>query len=283
MEKSLLIGDFLLGLKFIYGAPVLPFSYLKFPAVGDVKPGDVVIFEYPGNDNRDYIKRAVAGPGQTIEISEETLVIDGRERVLPPNGMYVQKGRLRLREVADFAPLRIPAKGDTLKPSELPVREFLFAKNLINQENPRNRVIKFLESFFLTKGIVRQDLNNERVKIQLQMYLDGDFTSSRQINEINKAPIFTTIDDWISLKMRMAEINNWAQKAFPGKHVALQKMLTLDGKPLTRYIVKHDNYFMLGDNRDNSMDSRYWGYLNRNYVKAKAFILYFSWNGYRWC
>ena len=41
-------------------------------------------------------------------------------------------------------------------------------------------------------------------------------------------------------------------------------------------IVKHDNYFMMGDNRDNSMDSRFWGYLNANFIKAKAFILYFS-------
>jgi signal peptidase I len=35
---------------------------------------------------------------------------------------------------------------------------------------------------------------------------------------------------------------------------------------------------MMGDNRDDSMDSRYWGFLNRNYIKAKAFILYFSWD-----
>jgi len=35
---------------------------------------------------------------------------------------------------------------------------------------------------------------------------------------------------------------------------------------------------MMGDNRDNSLDSRYWGYVNYNYVKAKAFILYFSLN-----
>jgi signal peptidase I len=283
MEKSLLIGDFLLGLKFTYGAPVLPFSYLKFPAVGTVKPGDVIIFEYPGNDNRDYIKRCVAGPGQTVELRGTTLTVDGKGKELPPHGLYVDGGRLRLPEISDFSPLRIPAKGDTLRPSELPVREFLFAKNLITQENPRNRVIKFLESFFLTKGIFRQNLAKEKVQIRLQLYLDGDYTQSIQLNEINKAPLFTTTDDWISLKIRLNEINHWAQSAYPGKQVAIYKMLTLDGKPLSEYVVQHDNYFMLGDNRDNSMDSRYWGYLNHNYIKAKAFILYFSWNGYRWC
>jgi len=46
MEDSLLVGDFLLGLKFIYGAPVLPFMYTKFPGVTNPKPGDVIIFKY---------------------------------------------------------------------------------------------------------------------------------------------------------------------------------------------------------------------------------------------
>ena len=65
MENSLLVGDFLLGLKFIYGAPVLPFMYKKLPGFTDPKPGDVIIFKYPGSDKKDYIKRCVAGPGQT--------------------------------------------------------------------------------------------------------------------------------------------------------------------------------------------------------------------------
>ena len=61
MENSLLVGDFLLGLKFMYGAPILPFSHelginQRFPAVTDPKTGDVIIFKYPGSDKKDYIK-----------------------------------------------------------------------------------------------------------------------------------------------------------------------------------------------------------------------------------
>ncbi|HLP43542.1 MAG TPA: S26 family signal peptidase, partial [Fibrobacteria bacterium] len=48
MEDSLLIGDFLLGLKFVYGSPI-PFTENKLPGLADPKPGDVLIFKYPGD------------------------------------------------------------------------------------------------------------------------------------------------------------------------------------------------------------------------------------------
>jgi len=57
MENSLMVGDFLLGLKFMYGAPIVPFSQdlginQRFPAVTDPKPGDVIIFKYPGTEKK---------------------------------------------------------------------------------------------------------------------------------------------------------------------------------------------------------------------------------------
>jgi len=79
-------------------------------------------------------------------------------------------------------------------------------------------------------------------------------------------------DDWTRIDNSITQIKN----AFPGQKVEIRKVIRLDGVPVTEYKVKYDNYFMMGDNRDNSLDSRYWGYLNRNFIKAKAFILYFS-------
>jgi signal peptidase I len=66
------------------------------------------------------------------------------------------------------------------------------------------------------------------------------------------------------------------RKNFPGQEVEIRKKLFIGDSRVGDYKVAFDNYFMAGDNRDNSLDSRYWGYLNKNFVKAKAFILYFS-------
>lgn len=277
MENSLLVGDFLLGLKFIYGAPVVPFSQdlgvsLRFPALAKPKAGDVIIFKYPGADNKDYIKRCVAGPGSVVEINEKKLIVDGKELIMPPKGKYIQNGKLPT--VSEFKPLRIPAKGDQFQPSTLPVREFLFLKHLVHQENPR-----------------------AKVTAQYQLYLNGTFANNRpfqfygetttmadlhsgalrlkdQITHRTKSFFIYDIDDWTELELYF----RFVKSQFPDENPEIRNVLYVNGKPVNDYKVKFDNFFMVGDNRDNSKDSRYWGYLNYNYILAKAFILYFSWD-----
>ena len=255
MENSLLVGDFLLGLKFIYGAPVLPFMYKKLPGFIDPKPGDVIIFKYPGSDKKDYIKRCVAGPGQTIQVQDTVVTVDGVNLVLPPRGQYIRRGQLD-PQIRTFEPLRVPKKGDTLRcDPDMPARQFLFYKHLIHQENPY-----------------------AHVTVKVQLYLDGAYANNLKVisdgfqelsfDEIN----FSLIDYWIFIY----NIINRAAQQFHDKTVSIKKLIYVDDKPVRQYIAKYDNYFMMGDNRDNSTDSRYWGFLNRNFIKAKAFILYFS-------
>jgi signal peptidase I len=275
MERSLLVGDFLLGLKFMYGSPVLPIpnTYLKFPGITDPKPGDVIIFKYPGFDRKDYIKRCIAGPGQTIEIHGMHVIVDGRELILPPKGQYLVNGNLPDARITEFPALRIPAKGDTLDPQKMGVREFLFFKHLVEQENPR-----------------------AKVAVQYQLYLNGVFANDRQFNlsgynltmqdlHEDKLPLVNLYNSKKKLYFNLNHLDDWTEldrflstilSSFPADSARFRYALYLNGVAVQRYIVKKDNYFMMGDNRDNSKDSRFWGYLNRNFIKAKAFILYFS-------
>ena len=150
MENTLLIGDFLLANKIVYGARI-PFTDARLPGFRNPEPGDIVIFEYPKNPERDFIKRVVAGPGQEVEIRDKILYVDGKRTVDPPLSKYVD-------------PVILP---------------------------------------FSSSG--------------------GD----------------------------------------------------RDNKRLAR--VPEGHYFVMGDNRDNSEDSRYWGFLEKERIRAQANIIYWSW------
>ena len=76
MEETILIGDFLIANKFIYGIRI-PFTDLRIPFIRDPKQGDVVIFKFPVDPSQNYVKRCIAGPGQTVELREKEVYVDG--------------------------------------------------------------------------------------------------------------------------------------------------------------------------------------------------------------
>jgi signal peptidase I len=76
MEDTLLVGDFLFANKLLYG-PKLPLVDVRLPAIRDPKPGDIIIFKYPNDPKIDYIKRCVAVEGQTVELVDNKLYVDG--------------------------------------------------------------------------------------------------------------------------------------------------------------------------------------------------------------
>ena len=88
MEDTLLIGDFLAANKFIYGAR-LPFVGYRLPAIRNPKQGDVVIFKWPVDRRTNYIKRCIATPGQTIEIKDKQVYVDGILFPNPPHSKFV--------------------------------------------------------------------------------------------------------------------------------------------------------------------------------------------------
>jgi signal peptidase I len=77
MEQTLLVGDFLFANKFIYGAK-MPFIGKRLPVVREPRPGDIIIFKYPGDEHTDYIKRCIAVEGQTVELRGRQLYVDGK-------------------------------------------------------------------------------------------------------------------------------------------------------------------------------------------------------------
>jgi signal peptidase I len=79
-----------------------------------------------------------------------------------------------------------------------------------------------------------------------------------------------TKDSLLTLNSELSDSLYQSQK------LSLKANIAIDGKAIENYTIKEDLYFVMGDNRDNSADSRYWGYLSKRNVKAKAFLIYFS-------
>jgi signal peptidase I len=158
MEDTLLVGDFLFVNKFIYGAAV-PFTDAHLPALRDPKRRDIMVFKFPRDPDRDFIKRVVGLPGDTIEIRNKVLYVNGEAQDEP----YVK-----------FTSPRV-----------------------LGEDYPAS-------------GIYPPGAGNRD----------------------NYGP----------------------------------------------YTVPEGHYFMMGDNRDNSDDSRFWGPLPRDRIKGKAIFIYWSWN-----
>ncbi|MFH1679485.1 MAG: signal peptidase I [Candidatus Eisenbacteria bacterium] len=100
MEETLLVGDFLIANKFIYGPPI-PFTEYKIKGRSPHR-GEIVIFRSP-TDDKDYIKRVVALPGEEIEIRDNRVFIDGGAI---DEGYVLLKGPPPSQ--ADFGPLTVP-------------------------------------------------------------------------------------------------------------------------------------------------------------------------------
>jgi signal peptidase I len=111
MQNTLLIGDYILVNKFIYGVKI-PFTEITVIPVKKPRRGDIVVFKFPKDPSKDFIKRVVAVGGDTImirdkrvyvndELQKEDYAVYTDSRILPSNGVY---GTTR----DNLAPLKVP-------------------------------------------------------------------------------------------------------------------------------------------------------------------------------
>jgi signal peptidase I len=351
MENSLRIGDFLLGLKFVYGSPV-PYTHKRLPALTEPKPGDVIIFRYPGDpfypegkperyrfiaslllfgnlywdrtpgpgENslvwyapKDFIKRAVAQSGQTIDIEGAALRVDGRPMPLPREGLYAAgTGSLRaFNPVRDRLRYRLPMPGETIALDTLTLTQAAWLRSIALQENPGSKVELKLDLWrgaALDNGHVIPELNAGPYDQNAQaaiFYLALPFTQEAGPDGphmVARGVPFARVrdrartgfvrgNDLMPSYLRTAtgrreEINEYYLGSYleliadnlraQDGSLRVKASLVIDGRETDRYTVKQPLYFMMGDNRDNSADSRYWGPLSRRNVKARALIIYYS-------
>jgi len=226
MEDTILVGDFVLVNKFIFGAEspkYIPFTqieipHFRLPALREPRRKDIVVFEFPGMrdqifaDDRgvNYVKRCIGLPGDTIQVVDKVVYVNHKQFWIPPH-------------------------------------------------------IKYLESFARPKDMVEPRI----------------FPKGMPWNEDNYGPLIVPKKGY-TIPLDVTNVDQWTttiDRAYGEKVVDVQNgVVIIKGKPVTSYTFTQNYYFMMGDNRDDSLDCRFWGFVPRDLVVGEAFITLFSWD-----
>ncbi|MDD9879272.1 MAG: signal peptidase I [Candidatus Marinimicrobia bacterium] len=269
MENTIMTGDFLAGNRFVYGMRTpewigIPYTdigfdvpSIKFPSFKEPKKGDVIIFKFPRDVKQKYVKRAVAGPGDMLEVKDKVIYLNGEPSALPPNGKFV------------MAPL-----SDTF------TQQDIFLGDQGNKDH--------FKALRMPKKGDQIEISSQNAKLLLHlMLLDGHDLTLKSGNKIYQFTM-TSPDELYRRKGEMSVYRPYYPEGdllVPWSDNIPKGTLLMDGKPLgnlTHYTVKDDYFWAMGDNRDNSLDSRYWGFVPRSHILGEALFAYFSLNLKTW-
>jgi signal peptidase I len=108
MEDTLAIGDHILVNKFLYGSKI-PFTDKRILKIRDPRRGDVIVFEYPEDPSKDFIKRVIGTPGDVIEEKDKQVYVNGQPYV-NPHEVHKEKDLIpREQNPRDnFGPVKVP-------------------------------------------------------------------------------------------------------------------------------------------------------------------------------
>lgn len=314
LEKSLLVGDFLFVSKMNFGARVpmttvalpmvhdsIPLTksksyltwpqllYMRLPGIQNIKRTDIVVFNWPVDTvyrffdtskrraykpidkKSNYVKRCVGIPGDNLSIKDGVVYIDGKILQLPERAkpQFSYKVAIDGKTPIDFETLY--KELDITDPSGFineTTKDTIFMSALTEAGAER------LKNTPGVTAVIRQISRD----IDKANYGKGVFPHVNKWNSDNYGPVYipeqgktvelnsetlpfykTIIDDYENndLKVNGTEIR-------------------INGKVATNYTFKQNYYWMMGDNRHNSEDSRYWGFVPENHIVGKPIFIWLS-------
>jgi signal peptidase I len=249
-------GDRIFVNKFIYGARI-PFIDKSFPKVRDPKRGDIIVFTtkgIPGLDqNKDYIKRLIALPGETVEIKGGNIYINGRKTI----EKEINKN-IYTNSVTTLYPMDISKKG-----IKIPETFFLIWDSEKDSYYMLSKAIykipeeiKFGDKFMFDPKNIK--------------YMDNDIPF----------PAEYIADGSINAECRNDGVYVNEAKVKDGNIKEIYALLGQYGMSEHPIKVPEGYYYVLGDNSENSKDSRFWGFVPIKNVKGEALVIW--WPPKRW-
>ena len=288
MEDNLMVNDYLIVSNITYGprtpmSVCVPFTnacipgvelpWTRIPGHRDVERYDVIVFNYPAqikpiSQKEYYIKRAVGLPGDTIEIRDKVVYANGVKepvhRGLQQEYMVTTSGNARLNP-EKVAEVNAELRGfDTQLGKYRVLATSNAARTMSTWEN-----VSHMEVRLMGEGVLDREYKANAVDFNFAKGYANNDNMRPFIVPFEGQTIQLTSQNWHFYQDIIQRYEKNAVERDGDEFV-------INGETTNTYTIKQDYYFGMGDNRDNSVDSRSWGFIPRDHLVGKPVIVWYS-------